>query len=146
MLIYLFILYVKFPVLRQFLQKQLFFISEKGSKIIFSLEYYGNENITKYIYPSASNEKSLKNCQRLTFSKNTFVYCELDSDEIEYFNYPNQASDNPIVYKSHCGKISSRTIAYRINKNEHPVFKVKKKNKKKGGIINKNMEIIYITT
>ena len=124
---------------------QLFFISEKGSKIIFSLEYYGNENITKYIYPSASNEKSLKNCQRLTFSKNTFVYCELDSDEIEYFNYPNQASDNPIVYKSHCGKISSRTIAYRINKNEHPVFKVKRVYTKKGGIINKNMEIKLVT-
>ena len=120
---------------------QVFFVSEKGSGIIFTYEYSGNDNITSYIYPSASNDKNLKNCKIIKFSNVKFVYCELDNDEIEYFNYPNQASDNPIVYKSHCGKMNSHTIVYKINKNENPVFKIIRAYTKRSKTVNPNTEI-----
>ena len=120
---------------------QVFFVSEKGSGIIFTYEYSGNDNITSYIYPSNSIEKNLKNCKIIKFSNVKFVYCELDNDEIEYFNYPNQASDNPIVYKSHCGKMNSHTIVYKINKNENPVFKIIRAYTKRSKTVNPNTEI-----
>ena len=102
---------------------QMFFVSEKGSKIIFYHEYYGNDKIVSQIY---SNNKKLKNCKQFTFSSEYFISCEIDSDELNYFNYSDKATENPIVFTSYCGcNISSKTYVYKINKKEYPVFRIK---------------------
>ena len=109
-----------------FVDYQYYYISEKGSKIIFYYEKYGNyKNIPK-IYSDANNNKNLKNCKQFTFFFENFISCEIDSDELEYFDYLNQPSDKPILYTSYCGyKFSADTFVYRLNKSENPVFRVK---------------------
>ena len=112
-------------IYQYFADYQTFFISEKGSKILFYNEYYGNDKIQIQIYSDFNNSKSLKNCKRFFFIE-YFISCEIDNDELDYFNYLNEASDSPIVYTSYCGgKISANTVVYRLNKNEYPVFRIK---------------------
>ena len=105
---------------------QNYFISEKGSKIIFYYEKYGNYKNIPNIYSDANNNKNLKNCKQFTFFFENFISCEIDSDELEYFDYLHQTSDSPILYTSYCGyKFSAYTFVYRLDKNSYPVFRVK---------------------
>ena len=105
---------------------QVFYISENGSKIIFKFLAAKNENLTSQIYPNNRTENNLKNCKLFIFSGSPMISCEIDTDEFEYFDYPNNVSDTPIIFNSLCGLFSSATFVYRLNKSESPVFRIKR--------------------
>ena len=105
---------------------QIFFVSEEGSQIVFKYDHYENDNIINQIYSDINNNKNFRNCYIYDFKDDKFIYCKINSDELDYFEYNNNANDKPVVFLSYCGKISSKTIVYRLNKTESPVFRIKR--------------------
>ena len=135
--------FFSFDTLRpRYEKRQTLFVSEKGSKIIFSHEPRKNKQIASKIVYDWANMRSFKNCQQFIFSKESIVSCELESDEVSYFKTTSSPNDFPILYQSFCGYIGSGTFVYRLNKDEYPVFRILKANMEDTRNINKNTEII----
>ena len=118
--------YSKDAIFPLYFNSQLFFVSEEGSQIIFKYEQFENNNILNQIYSDINNNKNLRNCNVYDFREDKFIYCKINKDELDYFEYNNKANDNPVVFISYCGKVSSKTIVYRLNKTEYPVFRIKR--------------------
>ena len=103
---------------------QYYFISRKGSKIMFAYSVYTNDGeILNPIYPNLNTDKALSDCHKIELNYESWVYCGLKEEEIDYFEDFSQQSNSPLVYDSLCGyKANTFTLAYKLNKNRFPAF------------------------
>jgi hypothetical protein len=119
------------PIFYPLFEKQTFYVSEEGSKILF---YYETESEDQSILPNVygpNSEKPLSDCKRIQFNKigvgANIVYCNIKKDELDYFDDDKLVSDSPTVYDIWCGyKESTGTIVYKLDKAKYPVFRLKK--------------------
>ena len=123
-------------------ESKTFYISEEGSKIIFIHLGDTNPDIRKQIYPHSKINQPLKNCFDFTFMGYNFISCEVTSDEINNFYEPNYGNDLPMEFKTYCGRHSSGIIAYKLDTNKYPVFRIYKFYTKSIGYFSSNTEII----
>ena len=107
---------------------QYYFVSGKGSKIMFKYISYGNEGeFLNPLYPNSETNKALSDCHTIELNLESWVYCNLKEEEINYFEdfAAEDATKNPMVYNALCGnKQNTYTRVYKLNKNYFPVFKV----------------------
>lgn len=107
---------------------QYYFVSGKGSKIMFEYYSYGNEgDILNPLYPNSKTNKALSDCHKIELHLESWVYCNLKEEEINYFEdfTADTTTDSPMVYDALCGnKQSTYTLVYKLNTNYFPIFKV----------------------
>ena len=105
-----------------------YFVSEKGSMILFNAEKMGDNPNMPRIYAD-SNE--LKNCKREKFpvilGYTYLVKCSLEKKEINYFS-TNYKEPVTITNSYLCGnKIRETKVkVFQLDKNKYPVLKLKK--------------------
>ena len=110
---------------------QYFFISEEGSRILFSFSPIGiSKDILSPIYPNYNVNTPLSDCHIVQINLNgenlEWVYCNIKKDEIDYFDDFSEQSDSPLLYNIFCGyKEITGTIANKLDKSKFPVFKIK---------------------
>ena len=121
-----------------------FYISEEGSKIIFAHGYDSNPHLSSYIYANKNAKNPIKNCFDFTFMSHEFISCEVNSDEIRDFDYPEKGSDLPIQFNSYCGRFNSDIIAYKLNTLSNPVFRIRSFYTNTKDYFSANTEIIAI--
>ena len=100
--------------------ESVYFVSQKGSSIIFSLENM-KENL-KNIPKIYINNNKLSKCK--TDDENSLVKCELESKEVKYFSEKKGSMMNSYF----CGNNKNKTNVnvYKLDLDKYPVFKVKK--------------------
>lgn len=108
------------------------YISENGSRILFYYVKFGEEGEKlNPIYPNANTHRALSDCHKIQMNLEgeveEFVYCNINEEEINYFEYESLTqSDNPVLFDILCGyKENTYTIVYRLDKTKSPVFKIK---------------------
>ena len=112
-----------YPVFSEYL-----YVSQEGSKI--TLLYYSDdvedESNIPLIYANRNAPSPLSNCNLFSFEKNYFIHCDINKEEIEYFEDISTMNDNPLVYSILCGyKELIPAVTYRLDTNKYPVFKFK---------------------
>lgn len=92
-----------------------------------------NKNFDKRIiypiYPNKNVEKPLSDCGYLEFQDNTYIYCNIKNNEIDYFKNDDSFNieDNTLYYNTDCGyKFSTYLWVYRLNKANSPIFYIQK--------------------
>ena len=118
-----------------------YYVSEKGSKIIF---YYDPgrkaEETTPYIYPLVSPYPILTNCKRERFDSSGIylIYCELTEDELSIFKTTNKIE---MAYLYKCDYyIDTYTYVYKLDTTKYPVFRIKSAFLEKADVIDYNTE------
>ena len=108
---------------------QTYFVSREGSKIMFEYSE-GTEggilNPLNPLYPNSKTNKALSDCHKIELNDESWVYCNLKEEEINYFeDFSGDTTDSPMVYDRLCGyKQNTFTIVYKLNKAYFPVFNV----------------------
>ena len=109
--------------------KSYYYISEKGSLILFNDQKMEDNSPIPKIYANEDSQKPLKNCKRETIindylKKRHLVKCIIDSSEIKYFNKDYNLIQNSILCGGH--NRPTNVYVYKLNKKKNPVFRVKK--------------------
>ena len=116
------------PIIPQ-LNSQTFYVSEEGSKIIFSYITVSEDKSKISPIYGPKSEKALSDCHKIQFEDEEgteAIYCNIKKDELNYFD-DKESSDTPIVYDVLCGyKYPTYTIVYKLNKIYYPVYRFKK--------------------
>ena len=127
---------------------QYFYVSEKGSKLIFPYNpNYADEEKAPFIYPYNEPNKYLSNCKRQKYyNMNTgyfFIICELTENEVLYFQ---ENAVKEMVYNIYCNYFdTSGTYALKLDKTKYPIFRVKSAFLEKIAQIDYNTEFSLIT-
>ena len=128
--------YTIYNVLPKEFNEETFLVSEEGSKIILYFDSYDiSKNFLPPIYANIKASTPLSNCKRKIFItdegkkeqyNHNLIICELNSNEINYFDDYNPQNKYSVVYNILCGaKQETQTYGYKLDKNKYPVFKVK---------------------
>ena len=107
-----------------------YYISGEGSTIILRFRpQFENENqILPEIYANSSINTPLSDCHYLKYNNDYLIYCNIKSNELEYFNYYEEGiGEIPMVYTKFCGyKETTNLNAYRLDEDFSPIFYINK--------------------
>ena len=103
------------------------YVSEKGSRITFSIDIRGTEPT---LPPIVSNKVSgeFLSCENYNFyfdnstEETNLIYCILDKDEVDYFYVD---SNDEIIFGYNCGYYLSNILVRKLDKTKYPVFRLK---------------------
>ena len=126
-------------ILNSISQKQRFYISENGSKILF-ISYNCDECVlNRKIYPNIDSNP-FEDCQQINFnnieSSNPFysvkfylVSCTIRENELGYFNYSYNNNNDPdkfYIFYYLCGlRLYLNAIIYKLDKTKYPLLRIK---------------------
>ena len=70
----------------------------------------------------------MSDCHYLKYNNDYLIYCNIKSNELEYFNYYEEGiSEIPMVYTKFCGyKESTNLNVYRLDEDFSPIFYINK--------------------
>ena len=82
------------------------------------------------ILPNKNHLKPLSDCSQSGFSKNNgqniISYCDIDEEELNYFDDYSKENENSIYTQQHCGVYRPQNIIiYKLDKSKYPVFRIK---------------------
>ena len=81
------------------------------------------------ILPNKNHLKPLSDCSQSGFNKNNgqniISYCDIDEEELNYFDDYSKENENSIYTQQHCGVYSPQNIIiYKLDKSKYPVFRI----------------------
>ena len=107
-----------------------YYISGDNSKIIlkFKPKIEKENPFLPEIYANSSIDTPLSDCHYFKYNNDYLIYCNIKSNELEYFNYYEEIiSEIPMVYTKFCGyKETTNLNVYRLDKDVSPVFYINK--------------------
>ena len=93
-----------------------------NSRIAFRFTHSNEYYLIPDIYANIKAKKPLSNCNQFKFENNTYIYCQIQTSELEDFKLNNNTHQS-IVYTSLCGKkISIDYTVYALDKTKYPIF------------------------
>ena len=109
------------------------YVSESGSKIVFRYRSdVDDKRFLSKIYINKNSTTYLKDCKPLKIDDNILgldyiLYCNINLDEIKYFENSKNSSDNYLTYDVLCGgREIINAIVYKLDKEKYPVFRITK--------------------
>ena len=108
----------------------IYFVSEEGSRITFLFEAAGIDHNMTNILPNKNHLKPLSDCSQSGFNKNNgqniISYCDIDEEELNYFDDYSKENKNSIYTQQYCGVyLPQNIIIYKLDKSKYPVFRIK---------------------
>jgi len=123
-----------------------YYVSQKGSKILFQHLYTGDDDSLPTIYKDLYLNYPLKNCHHLKTSTKLSVdlaYCEITQDDLNYLNTKDSVN---VYYNILCGYFySTNIILAKLDMDNFPVFKIYQFLKPNDDILTKNSELIIVS-
>ena len=99
------------------------YVSEMGSRILLAYDPPIGAEDPPAIYPNENTDDSLKYCDIIYFAGQYGILCELDEDELNYFN--NEETNSPLAYDLLCGKRENMDVSiHQLDKTKYPVIRV----------------------
>ena len=109
------------------------YVSESGSKIVFRYKSdVDDKRFLSKIYINKNSTDYLKDCKPLKINNNVLgleyiLYCNINSDELNYFENSKNKSYYYLTYDVLCGgRETINAIVYKLDKEKYPVFRIKK--------------------
>ena len=135
-----------FDTISPLIYKQ-YYVSQKGSKILFQHLYKGDDDSLPTIYKDLYLNYPLKNCHHLKTSTKLSVdlaYCEITQDDLNYLNTKDSVN---VYYNILCGYLySTNIILAKLDLDNYPFFKIYQFLKPNDDILTKNSELIIVSS
>ena len=120
-----------------------YFVSQEGSKILFTHSYQANDETMPSIYKNLYYNYPMNNCHHLKTSTPLSVelaYCEITKEDLDYIG---SKSSVDVYNQILCGYFQSTDIILiKLDTNNYPVFTITQFFKPNGDVLTKNSELV----
>ena len=127
------------------LNQERYYVSQAGSKIIFSHKFEGNDDSLPPIFFDGNAKYPLKNCDHIrtsTYYGYDLAYCEITQKDLEYI----ETNSVRLYYNYLCGYLDRSSIyLYKLDPKKYPVFEVIKFIKPENTSINNKTDLILVS-